>query len=54
MVSKLIAKLLMLKTQAKILSENLFVRLEERRTSPRMGLPISPSSKEMRLVRERA
>ena len=36
----------------KTLSENLSIRLEERRIRPRMGLPISPSSKEMRLVRE--
>jgi hypothetical protein len=28
------------------------VKLEERRISPRMGLPMSPFSKEMRLVKE--
>jgi hypothetical protein len=38
---------------AKTLSENLCVKLEERRISQRMGLPISPfSRKEMRLMSE--
>jgi putative transposase len=36
----------------KTLSENLSIELEEGRISPRMRLPISPSSKEMRLMRE--
>jgi hypothetical protein len=36
---------------AKTLSENFSLKLEEGRISPRMRLPISPSSKEMRLMR---
>src|SRR5215208_6298306 len=36
----------------KTLSENLSMRLEERRTSPRMGLSMYPFSKEMRPLRE--
>src|SRR5215211_5470536 len=36
----------------KSLSENFSVKLEEGRISPRMRLPIAPSSKEMRLMRE--
>src|SRR5215211_3740891 len=38
--------------QTKTLSENFSMKLEEGRISPRMRLPISPSSKEMRLMRE--
>jgi hypothetical protein len=34
-----IAKLLMVKTQAKTLSENFPIDLEQRRISPRMDLP---------------
>jgi hypothetical protein len=37
---------------SKTLSENLSMRLEERRTSPRMGLSMYPFSKEMRPLRE--
>jgi hypothetical protein len=37
---------------AKTLSGNLLMRLEEGGASPRMGLPVSPFSKEMRPVRE--
>src|SRR5215212_2607291 len=40
------------KTQAKSLSENHFMDLEQRRISPRMDLLMSPFSKEMRLMRE--
>jgi hypothetical protein len=36
-----IAKLLVVKTQAKTLSENSSMNLEQRRISPRMGLPIT-------------
>src|SRR5215208_7176191 len=36
----------------KTLSENHFMDLEQRRISPRMDLPMSPFSKEMRLMRE--
>ena len=36
-----IAKLLVVKTQAKTLSENFSMNLEQRRISPRMGLPIT-------------
>src|SRR5918994_4975521 len=42
---KLIAKLLVVKTQAKTLSENFSMKVEQRRISPRMGLPPSPFSK---------
>jgi hypothetical protein len=48
----LIGRLPKCRNLSKTLSENLSIRLEERRIRPRMGLPISPSSKEMRLVRE--
>jgi len=37
---------------SKTLSEKFSIKLEEGRISPRMRLPISPSSKEMRLMRE--
>src|SRR5215203_1125079 len=40
--------------QPKILSDNLFMDLEQRRISPRMDVPMSPFSKEMRLMREAA
>lgn len=36
--------------QTKSLSENLCMKLEERRISPRMGLSTSPFSKEMPLM----
>jgi hypothetical protein len=47
-----IAKLSVVKTQAKTLSENSPIDLEQRRISPRMDLPMSPFSKEMRLMKE--
>ena len=41
-----------MRAESKTLSENFSIKLEEGRISPRMRLPIAPSSKEMRLMRE--